>query len=86
MAPWVVACQAPRPWDFPAKDTGVAAISFSKGSSPLRDQTACLSSPALAGRFFTSSATGEAPGRSLACDICHFAEAQVWVVKTGMRK
>ena len=35
--PWTVAHQAPRPWDFPGKNTGVGC--FSRGSSPPRDQT-----------------------------------------------
>ena len=33
----------------------------SRGSSPLGDQTHIRLSPALVGRFFTSSATWEAP-------------------------
>ena len=33
------------------------AISFSRGSSQPRDQTQVSMSPALAGRFFTTSAT-----------------------------
>ena len=35
------------------------AISFTRGSSTLRDQTPSLASPASAGRFFTSWATGK---------------------------
>ena len=33
------------PWDFPGKNTGVVAISFSRGSSQPRDQThvSCIS-------------------------------------------
>ena len=37
------------------------AISFSRGSSQPRDQTHMSMSPALAGGFFTSSTTWEAP-------------------------
>ena len=37
------------------------AVSFSRGSSQPRDQTHVSLSPALAGGFFTSSATEEAP-------------------------
>ena len=41
------------------------AISFSRGTSPPRDGTLSLPSPALAGRFFTTSATWEVltPGK-----------------------
>ena len=44
--------QASLSMDFPGKNTGLVAISYSMGSSPLRDQT--LASPALEGRSFTS--------------------------------
>ena len=45
-------------WDFPGKNTGLVAISFSRRSSPSKDQTwvSCL-----AGRLFTS----ELPGKPL---------------------
>ena len=45
------------PWDFPGKSTGVGSHSFSKGSSPPRDQTWVSW---IIGRFFTNWATGEA--------------------------
>ena len=38
------------------------AIFFSRGSSPSQDRTRISSSPALASRFFTTSATWEAHG------------------------
>ena len=31
--PWIVAHQAPRPWNFPSKDTGVGCHFFLRGSS-----------------------------------------------------
>ena len=37
--PWTIARQAPPSMDFPGKNTGVVNISFSRGSSPLRDRT-----------------------------------------------
>jgi len=47
------------PWGSPGKNTGEGchvAISFSRGSSPVTDQTCiCFVSPALADRFFTTS-------------------------------
>ena len=61
------------PWDSPGKNTGVGCISFSRGSSQPRDWTfrpgielASLMSPVLAGGFFTTSATWEAPNPSQA--------------------
>ena len=36
---WTVACQAPLSMDFPGKNTGVVAMSFSRGSSQPRDWT-----------------------------------------------
>ena len=41
-----------------------AAMPSSRGSSPCRDQSMFLASPALAAGFFTSSATWEAPTNS----------------------
>ena len=46
------------PWDFPGKNTGVAAISYSRGSSRPRDLTGV--SCVLAGEFFTTVPWGEA--------------------------
>ena len=48
-------------WNFPGKNTAVDSHSFSRGSSQPRDQTSVLASPALTGRFFTTSATWETP-------------------------
>jgi len=42
---------------FPASILEWVAISFSRGSSPPRDQTPVSSSLALAGRLYTASAT-----------------------------
>ena len=61
VTPWTIACQAPCPWDFPGKDTGVDChflLSFCRGSFWPRDQTHNPGiesmSPALAGGFFTT--------------------------------
>ena len=54
--PWTVAHRAPSPWDFPGKNTGVAAISSSRD----RDWTRLSCVSCIAGRFFTAWATGEA--------------------------
>ena len=40
------------PWDFPGKHTGVGCHALLQGIEPTS-----LMSPALAGRFFTTSAT-----------------------------
>ena len=53
-APWTVAGQASLPMDFAGQDY------WSGVPSPPRDQTVPLVSPALAGGFFTTSATWEA--------------------------
>ena len=45
------------PWNFPGKNTGGVAISFSRGSSQPRDQTQVSS---IVGRRFTIWATREA--------------------------
>ena len=45
------------PWDFPGKNAGMVAISFSRGSSQPRDQ---IQVSCTAGRFFTNWATREA--------------------------
>ena len=49
------------PWDSPGKNTGVGCHAFLQGSSWSRTRTTVSMSPELAGRFFTSSATWEAP-------------------------
>ena len=57
--PWIVACQAPLSMGFSRQEYW-SGLPSSKGTSQLRDQTPYLRSPALAGRFFTTSATWEA--------------------------
>ena len=43
--PWTVPLRLLSLWDFPGKNTGVVAISYSRGSSQLRDRThvSCIS-------------------------------------------
>ena len=61
--PWTVAHQAPLCVGFSRQDywSGLIAMPSSTGSSQLKDRTHILMSPALAGQFFTTSATWEAP-------------------------
>ena len=58
---WTVACQAPLPWVSPDKNTGVDCLALLQGSSQPRDPARISCLPALAGGFFTISATWEAP-------------------------
>ena len=67
---WTVAHQAPLSWDFPGKNTGVGCHCLLQGSSPFPGiELTSLASPALAGGFFTTSATwiGEGNGNPLQC-------------------
>ena len=50
VTPWTVAHQAPLPWYSPGKNTGVGRQALLSGIKPV-----CLMSPALTGRFFTTS-------------------------------
>ena len=61
--PWTVAHQAPLSVGFSRQEywSGLIAMPSSTGSSQLKDRTHVLMSPALAGQFFTASATWEAP-------------------------
>ena len=57
-----VAHQAPLSMGFTREDTGVVAISYSAGDLPDPGvERASLESPGLAGGFFTTNATLEAP-------------------------
>ena len=59
--PWTVTCQAP-PWDSPGKNTGVGSHFLLQGIFLGQESNPHLSCPpALAGVFFTTSATWEAP-------------------------
>ena len=50
-----------RPWDSPGKNTGVGCHLLLQGIFPTQgSDSRLLPSPALAGRFFTTSATWEA--------------------------
>ena len=49
------------PWDFPGKKTGVGCPALLQVIFPTQGFNQHLMSPALAGRFFTTRATGEAP-------------------------
>ena len=57
------------PWDFPGKNTGVVAISFSKGSSWPSDQThvSCIS--CIAGRWYTAEPPGLIKNSKRFCQI-----------------
>ena len=56
VAPWTVACQAPLPMEFPGKNTGMGCCSLLQRIFPTQGSNP-LVSPALVGRFFTTSAT-----------------------------
>ena len=60
-APWSVPSRLLCPWDSPGKDTEVCSHASSRGPSQPRDQPLSLMSPELAGRFFPTSSTWEAP-------------------------
>ena len=60
-----------RPWDFPGKDTGVGYHFLLQGIFPTQGSNLnLLKSPALAGRFFTASATWEAPNKYCYAVLC----------------
>ena len=62
VTPWTAACQAPLPMRFSRKDywSGLPCPPPEDLPNP-GIEPASLMSPALAGRFFTTSATWEAP-------------------------
>ena len=52
--------------DSPGKNTGVGSPALLQGIVPTQGSNPCLMSPAMAGKFFTTSATQEGkPGNSL---------------------
>ena len=57
---WTVAHRLLCPWDSPGKNTGVGAIRLPRDLPNPGIKPASLMFPALAGRFFTTSATWEA--------------------------
>ena len=61
LTPWTVAHQAPLSMDSPGKKTGVGCHALPQEILQTQEGPASLRSPALAGRFFTTSATWEAP-------------------------
>ena len=65
--PWITDHQVPLvgpgKWDFPGKNIGAGCISHSKDLPDPGIEPSSLESPALAGGFFTTSATWEAPGK-----------------------
>ena len=48
------------PWDSPGKNTGVGCHALFQGIFPTQGSNLSLMSPALLGRFFTTSATWDA--------------------------
>ena len=67
-SPWTVALQAPlSTWMLQARILEWVAMPSSRGSSQPRDQPVSLMSPALAGEFFTTSASWEAHGALIYC-------------------
>ena len=54
---WTVARQAPLSMVLSTKPTGVGCHALLQGIFPTQRSNSCLMSPALAGGFFTTSAT-----------------------------
>ena len=61
VTPWTAAARLLCPWGFPGKNTGVSCHALLKGIVPSQGSNVHLMSPALAGGFFTSNVTWEAP-------------------------
>ena len=60
--PWTIAPRLLCPWDSPCKNTGVGCHALLQGIFLTQGSNLhLLTSPALAGRFFTTSATWEVP-------------------------
>ena len=58
--PWTLAARLLCAWNSPGKNTGVGCHSLFQGIFPTQGLNLSLLSPALAGGFFTTSATYEA--------------------------
>ena len=54
---WTVACQATLPWDFLDKNTRLGCHFLLQEIFPTQASTTPFTSPVLAGRFYTASAT-----------------------------
>ena len=69
VTPWTIASQSPQllcPLDFPGKNIGVGLPCSPPGELPNPGiKLMSLMSPALAGRFFTTGATWEAPSSQI---------------------
>ena len=76
--PCTVAHQTPLSMDSPGKNTGVARPSSSRSPNP--GIIRLFLSPALAGGFFTTSATWEAPGEELLLQFTFFIRPVALVV------
>jgi len=63
------------PWNNPGQNTGVGSLSFSRGSSQLRDWTQVS---LIVGRFFISCATREAHPRILEWVAYPFSKGSSW--------
>ena len=62
----------PCPWDSPGKNTGVGCRALLQGIFPTQGSNLCLlTSPVLAGRFFTTSTTWEAWDIIISCNRLH---------------
>ena len=60
--PWTVTHRFLYPWNFSGKNTGVGCHFLPPGDGPDPGiKPICLAAPALAGEFFITSATWEAP-------------------------
>ena len=62
VTPWTIAARLLCPWDYPGKNTGVGCHALFQGNLPHPGiEPMLVMSPALAGKFFTTSTTREAP-------------------------
>ena len=67
---WTVACQAPLSWDSPRQENWSGLPCPAPGDLPNPGiELTSLTSPALANRFFTTSATWEAPLNNILLSI-----------------
>ena len=71
MTHWTIAHQAPLSMEFPGKNTGVGFHAFLQGSSLPGIEPRSLTSPALAGRFFTTSSVQFSSVTQLCPTLCN---------------
>ena len=73
------------PWDSPGKNTGVGCYAFCRRSSQSKDELASFMSPALAGGFFTTSATWKTPPLSRQCSIVDLGQEDLYLLASNVQ-